>query len=207
METNCRPMGRKSVARKRKAVTERTNKWLGELLENLQHEHLETLTINDIADIAGKSKSTIYEYFESKEDILLAACQTRTVQLSSAIQQTSNQQLPTLELYPKLMDIFAQGTANISIAFLQSVKEHYPSAWSVIDDFINDYVALLQIHYQQGIDEGLYNPVSVELLAHLDKLFVVQVVTNPNIFSDEKYTLSNLIKDYLNLRLTGLLKR
>lgn len=200
-------MGRKSLAKTRKAITPRTNKWLGALLQNLQEEDLESLTIDDIASIAGKSKSTIYEYFESKEDILLAACQTRTVQLSSAIQQTGNQQLPTLELYPKLMDIFAQGTANISISFLQSIRQHYPTAWSVINDFINDFVALLQMHYRQGIDEGLYNPVSVELLAHLDKLFVEQVVTNPSIFSDEKYTLSNLIKDYLNLRLTGLLKR
>lgn len=200
-------MGRKSLAKTRKAITPRTNKWLGVLLQNLQEEDIESLTIDDIASIAGKSKSTIYEYFESKEDILLAACQTRTVQLSSAIQQTSKQQLPPLELYPQLMDIFAQGTANISLGFLQSIKQHYPTAWSVINDFINDFVELLQVHYQRGIDEGLYNPVSVELLAHLDKLFVEQVVTNPGIFSDEKYTLSNLIKDYLNLRLTGLLKR
>jgi len=200
-------MGRKSLTRERKAVTQKTNKWLSKLLLGLQHEDLEALTIDDIAGIAGKSKSTIYEYFESKEDILLAACRTRTVQLSSAIQQTSNQQLPPLELYPKLMDIFAQGTANISLAFLQSIKEHYPAAWSVINDFTNEFVELLQVHYQQGIDEGLYKPVSVELLAHLDKLFIVQVVTNPGIFSDEKYTLSNLIKDYLNLRLTGLLKQ
>ena len=200
-------MGRKSVARKRKAVTERTNRWLGILLEKLQHENLESLTIDDIAGIAGKSKSTIYEYFESKEDILLAACNTRTSQLSEAIINISNQQLSTVELYPKLIDILAQGTSDISISFLQSIKQHYPAAWSVIDLFTDDFVELLKAHYQQGIEEGFYNPVSVELLAHIDKLFVVQVVTNPTIFSDKKYTLSNLVRDYLNLRLTGLLKR
>ena len=59
----------------------------------------------------------------------------------------------------------------------------------------------------KGIKEKVYNSVSIELLGNIDKLFVTQVVTNPSIFSDDKYTLSNLIRDYLNLRLMGLLKR
>jgi AcrR family transcriptional regulator len=200
-------MGRKSVSRKRKAITKKTKRWLGELLLAIQHENLEVLTIDDIARIAGRSKSTIYEYFESKEDILLAACKTRTDQLSASILDISQRGLPPLELYPQLIEIFAQGTADITISFLQGVKQHYPDAWTVIDAFTDQFIELLKSHYQQGITEGIYNPVSVELLGNIDKLFIIQVVTNPAIFSDEKYTLSNLVKDYLNLRLMGLLKR
>lgn len=200
-------MGRKSLTRKRKAVTHRTNKWLSKLLLGLQHEDLEALTIDDIARISGKSKSTIYEYFATKEDILFAACNTRTESLQAAIAQIGEQQLNTVGLYTQLIEIFAQGTADISIAFLQSIRQHYPEAWSVIDAFTTNFVELLKVLYEQGIATGIYNPVSVELLAHLDKLFITQVVTNPTIFSDEKFTLSSLVRDYLNLRLTGLLKR
>ncbi|MTB50722.1 TetR/AcrR family transcriptional regulator [Lewinella sp. W8] len=200
-------MGRKSVSRKRKAITRRTNKWLGELLLAIQQEDLETLTIDDIARLAGKSKSTIYEYFESKEDILLAACKTRTDQLFASIVEVSQRGLSPLELYPQLIEILAQGTVDITISFLQGIKSHYPQVWAVIDDFTDQFVALLKHHYESGIAEGLYNPVSVELLGHIDKLFIIQVVTNPAIFSDEKYALSSLVKDYLNLRLMGLLKR
>lgn len=200
-------MGRKSLTRKRKAVTHRTNKWLNKLLLGLQHEDLEVLTIDDLARISGKSKSTIYEYFATKEDILYAACNTRTESLQAAIAQISEQQLTTVDLYTQLIEIFAQGTADISIAFLQSIRQHYPKAWSVIDAFTTNFVELLKGHYEQGIAAGIYNPVSVELLAHLDKLFITQVVTNPTIFSDKKFTLSSLVRDYLNLRLMGLLKR
>lgn len=200
-------MGRKSLARKRKAITPRTNEWLSKLLLGLQHEDLEALTIDDIAGIAGKSKSTIYEYFESKEDILLAACHTRTIALTQALGKIGEQELTTVALYAQLIDIFAQGTADISIGFLQSIRQHYPSAWSVIDAFTNDFVELLKTHYQQGIDKGEYNSVSVDLLTSIDKLFITQVVTNPAVFSDKKYSLSQLVREYLNLRLTGLLKR
>lgn len=200
-------MGRKSVSKKRKAITSRTNQWLSELLLALQREDLERLTIDDIARIAGKSKSTIYEYFASKEDILLAACKTRTDSLSRSIVEVSQRGLPTVELYPQLIEIFAQGTVDITISFLQNIKQHYPQAWSVIDEFTDRFVDLLKSHYERGIAEGLYNPVSVELLGNIDKLFIIQVVTNPAIFSDQKYTLSTLVRDYLNLRLMGLLKR
>lgn len=200
-------MGRKSLLRKRKSITKKVNKWLAELLVQLQYEDLEQLTIDDIARIAGKSKSTIYEYFESKEDILFAACETRIIVLTESILDLNKQNLDTVQLYKNLVEVFAEGAADISIIFLQNIKKYYPKAWLTIDEFTDKFIDLLQAQYQQGIKEGIYNKVSVELLGHLDKLFIIQVVTNPAIFSDEQYSISNLVRDYLNLRLTGLLKR
>jgi AcrR family transcriptional regulator len=195
------------MSKKRKNLTSKTNRWLSELLEGLQFENLEQLTMDDIARIAGKSKSTIYEYFESKEEILHAACQTRTTVLSESIINVKKQKMDTVKLYGQLIEIFAEGTAGISLSFLQSIKEHYPKAWLEINEFTDSFVELLKDHYKKGIEEGVYNPVSIELLGSIDKLFIIQVVTNPSIFSDEKYTVSSLVRDYLNLRLIGLLKR
>ena len=200
-------MGRKSLSKIRKNITSKTNRWLSELLIGLQYVNLEELTMDDIARIAGKSKSTIYEYFESKEEILQAACQTRTKALSESIQNLGDQDLETVKLYEQLIEIFAAGTAGISLSFLQNIKQHYPQTWSVINEFTNSFVELLKAQYEKGMQEGIYNSVSIELLASIDKLFIIQVVTNPSIFSDEKYTVSKLVRDYLNLRLIGLLKR
>jgi len=200
-------MGRKSSDKKRKQISSRVNSWLSQLLVDLQFENLEDLTMDDLARLAGKSKSTIYEYFSSKEEILKAACQTRTQELLSAIVQLGEKKLDGVERYRQLIEVFAEGTTGISITFLQSIKKDYPAAWAVVDNFTNQFVGLLEQHYAAGIKEGVYNSISVELLSHLDQLFIIQVVTNPAIFTDEKYTISKLIRDYLNLRLLGLLKR
>lgn len=200
-------MGRKSLLKKRKNITSKTHSWLNDLLEGLQYENLEQLTMDDIASIAGKSKSTIYEYFNSKEEILQAACQTRTKVISDSLLNLRQQELDTISLYAELIEIFAVGSSGISLSFLQNIKQHYPKVWLVVEEFTDSFVELLKDHYKKGIKEGIYNPVSIELLGNIDKLFVTQVVTNPSIFSDEKYTISNLIRDYLNLRLMGLLKR
>ena len=200
-------MGRKSTSRKRKPITDKVNAWLSDLLIRLQFEDLEQLTMDDLARLAGKSKSTVYEYFATKEDILVAACETRTKALSESILAKSEEKLDTVKRYEELVGLFAEGTIGISISFLQGIRRHYPKAWAVIDEFTNAFIALLKELYKKGMAEGIYNPISVELLVHMDKHFVIQVVTNPAIFSDTQYTVSQLIRDYLNLRLTGLLKR
>ena len=105
------------------------------------------------------------------------------------------------------MEAFAEGTSEISLSFLQSIKQHYPTSWQTVETFTNKFIDLLKELYTRGIEEGLYNPINVELLGQIDKLFISQVVTNPAIFTDTDYKLSELIRDYLNLRLNGLIKR
>ena len=66
-------MGRKSIDRSRKNITNKVNKWLEILLLNLQNKDIEKLTIDDFAILSKKSKSTIYSYFQSKEEVLLSS--------------------------------------------------------------------------------------------------------------------------------------
>jgi hypothetical protein len=197
-------MGRKSVGKERKQLTKKVHKWLADLLVELQDQDIQSLTIDDIAKLAGKSKSTIYEYFERKEDILLAVCQTRTTFLSKHILE----RLPITNdpriTYHFLMEEFSNGISDISISFLQKIKLHYPSAWTVIDTFINLFIQLLRDLYQKGIEGGYFNSISIELMTHIDKFFVTEVVTNQSLFSNSEYSLSSLVRDYLKLRLDGL---
>jgi hypothetical protein len=199
-------MGRKSIDKSRKNINNKVNKWLEILLLNLQNKDIEELTMDDFAILAKKSKSTIYSYFQSKEEILLAACKTKVDALSSSIFNIIEQDLETLELYELLVKTFAEGTSSISISFLQSVKKSYPTSWSIIEVFTDNYIILLRKQYKTGIEKGIFNNISIDLMSQLDKIFVLQVVTNPAIFNDKEYSISELITQYLNLRLTGLLK-
>ena len=199
-------MGRKSIDKSRKNINNKVNKWLEILLLNLQNKDIDDLTMDDFAVLAKKSKSTIYSYFQSKEEILLAACKTKVDALSSSIFNIIEQDLETLELYELLVKTFAEGTSSISISFLQNVKKSYPASWSIIEVFTDNYINLLREQYKTGIEKGIFNSISIDLMSQLDKIFVLQVVTNPAIFNDKEYSISELITQYLNLRLTGLLK-
>ena len=183
------------------------NAWLSQLLIKLQEEDLAKLSIEEIAKLADKSKSTIYDYFESKEDILLAACQTRIHALMNVIKSREGLSGSPVQIYEYLMERFTEEISGISISFLFQIKSYYPKAWKAINELTENFVALLKELYSLGIKEGYYQPLSVELLAHLDRYFVTEIVTNPGIFSDDSYTLTDLVSDYLKLRLTGLMIR
>lgn len=199
-------MGRKAVLKKRKPITNKVKNWLSDLLIKIQYENLEELTIDDLAKLAGISKSTVYEYFKSKEEILSAACKTKVEVLVNELALLRGENISTNELYEKFVELFANGTSDISIGFLQSIKKYYPNAWILIESFIESYLDLLKMQYTKGMSEGIYTKTSIELLINIDKIFVLQVVTNFSLFNDKTYTLSQLIREYLNLRLNGLLK-
>ena len=70
-------MGRKSIDKNRKGPQDKTDRWLVDLIPKLKDQDLASMTMNDLAKLLGKSKSTLYEYFESKEEILTRAVALR----------------------------------------------------------------------------------------------------------------------------------
>ena len=200
-------MGRKALEKVRKVPTEKINQWLKLLLVKLQTVELTNLTIDDLAKLSGKSKGTIYKYFESKEEVVLAACQTRIEEVTPIIKNIHQDTSTPVEVrYRQLLEEFSARLADITISFFHDVQLYYPTAWEAISGVSDLFVSLLEDLYQQGMDKGLFRPISIELLKVLDRFFVTQIITNPAIFKDPNYTLNYLIRDYLQLRLEGLNK-
>lgn len=200
-------LGRKAIQKTRKATTTKMNIWLEALLIELQSMSLANLTIDDLAQVSGKSKTTIYKYFESKEEVVLAACETRIKVVIGIVKNIEVDKTAPIEVrYTKLLEQFSSGVSDISITFLHDIKTYYPTSWSAINRFNDAFIKLLGTLYQEGIKGGVYHPISIELLGALDKFFVTQIVTDQSIFEDPNYTLSHLVRDYLHLRLRGLNK-
>jgi len=63
-------MGRKSTNKDRKELSPKMEKWVDSLISKLQGEDISKLTLDDIATKSNISKSTIYEYFATKESII-----------------------------------------------------------------------------------------------------------------------------------------
>lgn len=200
-------MGRKAVEKIRKAPTDKINQWLKALLVKLQTVELANLTIDDLAQLSGKSKATIYKYFESKEEVILAACQTRIDVVTPLIKNIHQDTSTPVEVrYRQLLEEFSARLSDIRISFFHDVQLYYPTSWAAISGVSELFVSLLEDLYQQGIAKGLFRPINIELLKALDRFFVTQIITNRAIFKDPDYTLNYLIRDYLRLRLEGLNK-
>ncbi len=198
-------MGRRAIEKIRKAPNAKMNEWLKSLLIQLQSVELADLTIDDLAILSSKSKATIYKYFESKEEVILGACQTRIDAVTPIMEQILQDTSTPVEIrYQQLIEEFASRLSDITISFFHDVHTYYPTAWKAINGVSELFVTSLEVLYRQGIDKGLFQPINIELLKTLDRFFVTQVITNQTIFKDPEYTLDYLVKDYLKLRLEGL---
>ncbi len=198
-------MGRKSIEKNRKEIDKKVDDWLRNLLPLLQNEPLQKLSINKLAKLMGKSKSTVYEYFTSKEEILLKTARLLIDDLKQLIfdpiikQETKS----VTESYTNFMSALCNTLSGISLSFLNDLKNHYPTVWAEVDLFIEDLLFHISEIYKKGIKQKEFRKYSVDLMLMMDRFFVSQVVTNASTL-DNKLTVDVLIKEYLELRLNGL---
>lgn len=199
-------MGRKSTSRNRKAKNEKVERWTQAILPKLKYKDLRNLTMDDLALLMNKSKSTIYEYFTTKEEVFEYITQVRIDRLNAYKNEITTEILQLDYQYETLASILTEGAKDISAFYLKQLQQHYPSAWKIIEDFLQDLLDDMKQFYVYGIDSKLFKPISVDLMIKLDQYFILQLITDDVFFSNSKGTLESTIKDYMFLKFEGLMK-
>ncbi|MEM9052181.1 MAG: TetR/AcrR family transcriptional regulator [Bacteroidota bacterium] len=197
-------MGRKSIDRKRKPLTEKAKKWVRELTAVLQDKDLNKLTLDELAELAGKSKSTIYSYFSTKEEIYLTITQLVLDDLQGAIAASTISGNDMEEALSEMLFMIGQGIEGISISYLEQLQTYFPEIWAVIQEFTSQVLAVLAMIYEKGMKEGTFKKFNVSLLTALDQHFVMNIMTDASSFSQQGLSLKDLVQEYLELRLSAL---
>ncbi|AXT59049.1 TetR/AcrR family transcriptional regulator [Aquimarina sp. AD10] len=199
-------MGRKSIDRNRKEKNKKVEQWTLALLPKLKNQELGSLTMDDLALLMNKSKSTIYQYFTTKEEIFEYITQVRVDNLNVYKTEITGEILKLDYHYETLAKILAEGAKDISSFYLKELKQHYPTAWKIIEDFLSGLLEDLKQLYTYGIQSGVFKSISVELLAKLDEYFIMQLITDDTFFVQTQKTLETTVRDYMFLKFEGLMK-
>ncbi|MFD2564876.1 TetR/AcrR family transcriptional regulator [Aquimarina rubra] len=197
-------MGRKSIHRERKDKTKKVEQWTQALLPKLAQTELGELTIDDLALLMNKSKSTIYQYFVTKEEIFEYITQVRIDQLKTYKNEISGELSGLNYQYETLAKILAEGVKDISPFYLKQLQIHYPDAWNIIEDFLQGLLKDLKEFYILGIENNMFKTVSPELLIKLDEYFIMQLITDHTFFNNNRQTLESAIKEYMYIKFEGL---
>ncbi|GAA4279207.1 TetR/AcrR family transcriptional regulator [Aquimarina mytili] len=199
-------MGRKSILKDRKEKNKKVEAWTQALLPKIKKTDLGNLTMDDLALLMSKSKSTIYQYFTTKEEIFDYITQVRIDRLYSYKNEITGEILQLDYQYDTLARILTEGAKDISAFYLRQLQQHYPSAWKIIEEFLYALLDDLKQFYLLGIENKMFKPVSVELLIKIDEFFILQLITDDKFFTQSKETLASTIKDYMFLKFEGLMK-
>lgn len=199
-------MGRKSILKNRKEKNKKVEQWTLAILPKLKTTDLGELTMDDLALLMKKSKSTIYQYFTTKEEIFEYITQVRIDYLYTYKNQITEEILKLDYRCETLGRILIEGAKDVSSFFLRQLQQHYPTAWKIIEEFLCALLEDLKQFYVLGIENKIFKSISSELLIKLDEYFIRQLITDDNFFDQTEETLESIIRDYMFLKFEGLKK-
>jgi len=193
-------MGRKSTEKTRKPLSPKMEIWLDDLIPAIAGKNLSSLTIDDLAIITKKSKSTIYEYFKSKQEIIYAAVKRRISKLDDLPKPSETESV--LFTYNALIEWLIKHLNDISFSFLNQLEQNFEHSWKLINEFMNRLLKTLKNLYKQGIQQGVFRAISVEILIDLDEFFITKWLSR----EDKDQTIDKMILDYVDIRLNGIVQ-
>ncbi len=198
-------MGRKAVSKSRKSNSPKKLIWAAQVFSFLQQEGISGVTMDQIAAFLGKSKSTLYEYFRSKEEILNAVLLQKLGTINGYTSILSDNELGYKERYKRFMDFMSDAISDISTKFLSELKNDFPEQWQLIEQFLEVMLAHLHEYYQGGINRKEFKNVPIPLLLAQDQHFLFEILTNPEFLEQQKLSVKEIVQHYLSLKLDGLI--
>ena len=116
--------------------------------------------MDDIARELGISKKTLYQHFETKNDLLKSVVEynlANDIKIVTEIQATSKDAIDEMFLVAKhVIDEIVQIQSPTLIFDLQ---KYHPELWQAFENFQNQQIANhIQQNIERGVKEGFYRP-------------------------------------------------
>ena len=198
-------MGRKAINKERKRLTPKAELWVKDLFFKLQDKKLNQLTLDEMASLIQKSKSTIYTYFKTKEEIYETVILMVLSDLENAIYEELPQNVDVILLYEEILFKICDGIQGMSIGFLNQIQLFFPDIWLKIHEFTNRILNTLKLIYDNGMSTGKFNVFNVRLLIAMDEVFIMSIMTDVKRFEEDNLSLEDLVNQYFKLRMKALI--
>ncbi|MBN2744746.1 TetR family transcriptional regulator [Breznakibacter xylanolyticus] len=169
-------------------------------------------TMEDIAQVLGKGKSSLYYYFKNKEEIFQAVIKWEGDLLFSKLQkvlQTNDAPDVKMRNYVVIRMENIRELQNYHV----TLKQDVPGGFEFLEQIKNDYeqqeVQMIESIMQEGLDAGLFhlnntNMAAVAIVTALKGLEtpLLQAINQKN-YEDFRVQINNI----LNILFYGLIKR
>lgn len=131
---------------------------------------LRSISMDSIASSLGISKKTLYQYVDSKEDLIRKVCQY-VIDKNPAREIQENANLNAIEVLLEISRLTRAETVELNPIVVHDLQKFYPNLYNDIYIMKRDMVCNdVTRNVERGIKDGLYREgIEIELLS---KLFV-----------------------------------
>jgi AcrR family transcriptional regulator len=197
-------MGRKSIEKERKVLRKKQQKWLAKSLPFFYKNGITNPTMNEIAEYLGLSKATIYNYYESKDELVYDSLWTKLKEMDKFKEMLFDERLDYIERYFEGVKFVTRSLVGMTEIYLDDLKNHYPKCWESIELYKEKSVENLKLYYQNGIDRGIFRKFNVDVMASYDLAFFDMMI-NPEFLLKNNVRIQTAFYEYFNMKFNGIL--
>jgi AcrR family transcriptional regulator len=199
-------MGRKALSRERKIDETKTKDWILKLFPYFQKNGLKGITMDLVAQELDKSKTTVYDYFQTKEQLIEMMVDYKLAEIKTFEDIANDENSTYIARCYAMLKHQADHISDISNLFLADLRELYPSLWQRVEDFLDYCVQVMSEFYKRGSQNNEFNVINPTIVAMNDQLFF-RTLTNPDFLSNSGLTLQEAFEQYSKLKFFGIIKQ
>jgi AcrR family transcriptional regulator len=184
---------------------------LNNSIELFRTKGIKNVSTEMIASECGMSKKTLYEIFDSKEQMVKEIINYSEAILDSHWETihsriTNNPDVDFIDLFHQLMHIVNKIFYVMSTPFISDLKKLYPQLWNDLREYrrqrIKNYFGVL---FEIGQKAGFIRSDISPDLAYFIHYFTIDNILTPEIISEIPLSANNIIEGVLKILMTGLL--
>ncbi len=199
-------MGRQSIVKERIKDPKKREAWIDLLSPHFLEKGIRLVAIDDVVQLLGKSKATVYKHFESHHEIvsLVIARKLENLQHFAPILQDESKSYQ--DRYVLAVAYISKHLGDVSNTFLSDLKTIYPDLWELINGFKKMALNELRSFYVNGVLDKVFEDLNPALMVLSDELFF-DALTNPEYLTSKGLNLQAAFESYFRMRFYGILKQ
>lgn len=197
-------MGRKSIERYRYKDPAVKKKHAIRFMVYFQKNGIENFSMSQMAKDLGMSKTTIYNHFSTKEELIEAAINCKLEIIKEYQSVLENITLPYTERYRKSMLFFCVQTFDISNKLLSQIQKKYPKIWKKAIVFQKRVMQDLVSYYEIGIEIGVFKQDVNPVLLSLDDQQFFNFLSNQSILKENNIEVLAAFNHHFRMKFHGI---
>ncbi|MCP3776307.1 TetR/AcrR family transcriptional regulator [Paenibacillus sp. MZ04-78.2] len=163
-------------------------------------------TMSDLARYLGVSKSTLYEHFTSKDELvgyLVQQANEETERRFQEIIQHSSLTIP--EKLKAILLIVPLDFQHSYVRLLAEVERYHPEQWSKLDHAIDEEWEIVTKLVEDGINSGIFRPMHIPTLIQILNASFQSIFEQPYLASNQ-VTVQESLSTMVDIILHGISK-
>ncbi len=181
----------------------------GQLLNRLEDLFVQfgvrNLTMDEVASHLGISKKTLYQWFSSKNELVLKVLGHHISKEKATCLQHASSASNAIEEMLIVLEYNSREFARMRSNIIYELQKYHPEAWQLIQRFQHDFMLkVIRDNIERGRREGVYRlDFNIDVIIRLH-LGTVMNLFDPTLFPDDQFTRPGLFREYMLYHLHGL---